>query len=401
MSQPRYTAVDPTPESIAALFEHLTGRKPTDDEMVEVRSELEVTKASKYREDQPRVPAGNEDGGQWTSTGGGGGGAAPAKPGETPPAEEDPTKDPTLQPFDFNEDARDEDGLLEPEIIEAASEPRSTGSEAVAGEFMSQDDHVNPVRILKAGEGRAIFKEEDLEKWEIEGSPVRMTLMSDATQAQRDELAYRVDRALGLGMTPRTERVMQTFTGQADPSEGDEPGPTEAVTAVGSSQQFVKHDPERQVRSRGADAFDNAPPREIAHLAVLDTIIGNTDRHAGNVLVTTDKSGKDHIIAIDNGLSFGVGQVNEPGAEWTGVRELRSFAPMLVAGRGVGETMTAAAQKKLAARIRAMPIDRLVKNTGMSKQEIAAFKSRAKTVADVLAKGEVHNLQGKVLAEPY
>jgi hypothetical protein len=30
----------------------------------------------KYSPDQPRVPAGNPDGGQWTDAGGGGGGAA-------------------------------------------------------------------------------------------------------------------------------------------------------------------------------------------------------------------------------------------------------------------------------------------------------------------------------------
>ena len=46
---------------------------------------------NKYRPDQPRVPAGNPDGGQWTADGAGGGGRSPgSQPGTKPPLINDP-----------------------------------------------------------------------------------------------------------------------------------------------------------------------------------------------------------------------------------------------------------------------------------------------------------------------
>lgn len=41
---------------------------------------LELSMGHKYSPDQPRVPAGNPDGGQWTSGGGGGSGSQPQNP---------------------------------------------------------------------------------------------------------------------------------------------------------------------------------------------------------------------------------------------------------------------------------------------------------------------------------
>jgi len=47
----------------------------------------------KYRPDQPRVPAGNSDGGQWTADGGGGGSGSP---GSQPTSKPAPINDPRV-----------------------------------------------------------------------------------------------------------------------------------------------------------------------------------------------------------------------------------------------------------------------------------------------------------------
>jgi hypothetical protein len=110
--------------------------------------------------------------------------------------------------------------------------------------------------------------------------------------------AYRLDEALGFGRVPPTGRVQGPF------------GP-------GSNQQWVFSSlaypalVRRQLADAGGvtpearraalqQAYERYPKRQREQMAVLDYIMGNTDRHVENF--RTDRHGG--IVAYDNSLSF-------------------------------------------------------------------------------------------------
>ncbi|WP_459549736.1 protein kinase family protein [Nocardia sp. X0981] len=97
-------------------------------------------------------------------------------------------------------------------------------------------------------------------------------------QAAREVLTYRVDQMLGFGRVPPTAVV--------DGPEG---------YGRGSIMDFV---PSKDGRS--ITKYDKLQRHQMA---VLDYIIGNTDRHAGNYRTVTSPDGPQ-IVAIDHGLTF-------------------------------------------------------------------------------------------------
>lgn len=128
------------------------------------------------------------------------------------------------------------------------------GQQIIAGDFD------NPaIRDLPA------FDPDDYADFE-DDSPVRDTITNkDFSFAEREVAAYEVDQALGLGVVPPT-----------------------SMRKDGMVQEFVTQDD---------DSITD--PDSVYGAAILDIMIGNTDRHSGNYLVRNGK-----FVAIDHGLSF-------------------------------------------------------------------------------------------------
>jgi hypothetical protein len=105
--------------------------------------------------------------------------------------------------------------------------------------------------------------------------PVRETITNrDFSYADREAAAYELDEALGLNVVPPT--IVREIDGER-----------------GMVQQFVE--------TGGLGLHDAGIDQDSVYgLAILDIATGNTDRHAGNVLIDTDR----RVVAIDQGLSF-------------------------------------------------------------------------------------------------
>ncbi|MCH9626865.1 MAG: hypothetical protein S4CHLAM2_04960 [Chlamydiales bacterium] len=109
--------------------------------------------------------------------------------------------------------------------------------------------------------------------------------------------AFLVDAFFGFGIVPRTYYAAFThrtfFLAREDRLASNRP----KKTKYGSFQEFVGgFVPFLEIYQ---DEKDVLPLVEYQLLIVLDVIIGNTDRHAGNILV-----GDEKIAAIDHGLCF-------------------------------------------------------------------------------------------------
>ena len=105
--------------------------------------------------------------------------------------------------------------------------------------------------------------------------------------ASREVAVYRIDRLLGLDLTPMT--VFQSI---------DDDG----TTLRGSSMYFVND------ASRPADVGRRKPDR----LRLLDAITGNSDRHGANWLVLADGS----VVAIDHNRAFEYRPSTRPKTCW-------------------------------------------------------------------------------------
>ncbi len=109
--------------------------------------------------------------------------------------------------------------------------------------------------------------------------------------------AFLVDAFFGFGIVPRTYYAAFThrtfFLAREDRLASNRP----KKTKYGSFQEFVDgFVPFLEIYQDEKEAL---PLVEYQLLIVLDVIIGNTDRHAGNILV-----GDEKIAAIDHGLCF-------------------------------------------------------------------------------------------------
>lgn len=127
-----------------------------------------------------------------------------------------------------------------------------------------------------------------------------------ANESQRERLCFLVDRALGLNLTPPV-----------------------VMTGDGHYQAMVEGQTMAEARVTGA-TISSVDRTDLVKLAVLDLVIGNTDRHAGNFMV--DKDNKLH--AIDNGLAF----PDKRGFFGKGGAELRSKPVGFLVGEGGNES---------------------------------------------------------------
>jgi len=101
------------------------------------------------------------------------------------------------------------------------------------------------------------------------------TQMQIDHQSRREVAAYLVDKAMGhlAGVPPAVYRDLGGESGALIADAGD-------------------------IETAAAGGYERAPEYDI--LAIYDHVIGNLDRHGGNLLVTAD----GHLIPIDHGMAF-------------------------------------------------------------------------------------------------
>ncbi|MBF6241553.1 hypothetical protein IU474_31410 [Nocardia otitidiscaviarum] len=138
-----------------------------------------------------------------------------------------------------------------------------------------------PFRLTSSdGRGHYVYKPISMQKHgQREGIP-----STPGALAQRETAAFRVDQLLGFGRVPPTAMIDGPY------------GP-------GSAQLWVY--------SRAVTARYRPSKPQSEEMAVLDYIIGSSDRHAGNYRIGRNEG----IVAIDNELSF-----PERPDPWAGIR---------------------------------------------------------------------------------
>jgi len=171
--------------------------------------------------------------------------------------------------------------------IPAGKEPRLKYDEAEGAHVMKQTlTHADGFELdikltydLKAGRGTIDT---------YEGDPggdygeVRDTLDKSILEKTREAAAYEISESLGFNIVPQVEFV--------DYGEGE-----------GHVQAFVEGE-DAELPDGTTKLFDHIYKRnpDVHRVAALDMIVGNTDRHLGNLRVGTD----NRFYAIDNGLAF-------------------------------------------------------------------------------------------------
>ncbi|MDE2106952.1 MAG: hypothetical protein KGL39_57590 [Patescibacteria group bacterium] len=109
------------------------------------------------------------------------------------------------------------------------------------------------------------------------------------TQYLREKAASIIDELLGIGLVPPTEII--TYEG-----------------LVGSAQVFQdSYTTARHLEATGAitlPCFDKLTDRQRQDWQLIDELIGNGDRHAGNWMLRSRVDGKFDLALIDNGRSF-------------------------------------------------------------------------------------------------
>lgn len=322
-------------------------------------SKTTISLRAAYSDDQPR-----DESGKWTSGGGGGVGDTskianlPFVPGTAldikgpknpnPKAEMPATHQSGHSDAFLDEDLdADLNSLVTPLSFNADEEETLGGAE----------QNTNEVLHITTPEGdELVFKPEDGEKFKVggytdeegeyDGGWVRDDITNtDATLAEREVLAYRVDQELGLGLVPKT--VYGEYEGR-----------------TGSAQQFV---PNAQAGLEGADTL------EAAKMGVFDAIIGNQDRHSHNALI--DANGR--LIAIDHGFAFGR---TSPGGyirSWA----LESMGP---------DDLSKDEQAALAKKLDEFNISKVLKGSHLDERERDAFVRRVESVRTRLRNAEAH-----------
>lgn len=152
---------------------------------------------------------------------------------------------------------------------------------------------------------RAVFKPTYKTGLAKLGRRLRKTLDPTIVEAAREVAAYEISEEMQLGVVPETVfvnygkheiasaaaegyRITDELKAYAmEQGEGHTQAWIEGVTVGRVDKQTIKE----HVKAGHEDLFS---------IAILDEVIGNTDRHHGNYLYTPD----DHYVAIDNGLAF-------------------------------------------------------------------------------------------------
>ena len=138
--------------------------------------------------------------------------------------------------------------------------------EVTAVAFIDEEDHCNFAVRLDSDGPSAVYKPA---KGEYEG--LRTSIAGD-TYWQNEVAAYATDQMLGFDLVPTTAVL-------------------DVPSGIGSVQEWVDGN---RLPVEFHDPIDNQK------MAVLDYVIGNTDRHSNNYIT----SAEGRPAAIDNGLSF-------------------------------------------------------------------------------------------------
>jgi len=93
--------------------------------------------------------------------------------------------------------------------------------------------------------------------------------------AIREAIVYQIDKIVGLGLVPKTMVIDDTI---------------DTIRYDGSVQEWIKDAKD----GYQIDKFTETERKDFERLKVFDYVIGNSDRHLGNVLFTND--GKMHAI---------------------------------------------------------------------------------------------------------
>jgi len=189
---------------------------------------------------------------------------------------------------------------------EAISKPRELLELVLEGLVYHEpelcEEGVNGTYFLrnKAGQRIAVFKPID-EEGDNDDNPKRSFTEEQFVNkgilpgegAQREVAAYLLDRDHFHAVPQTTMAVLSHPSFRSSTSNGG------IVTKIGSLQEFVDND---------GCAEDVGPKqfrvRDVHKIGVLDLRIFNTDRHAGNILLTEESDGSYRLTPIDQGLSL-------------------------------------------------------------------------------------------------
>jgi len=164
------------------------------------------------------------------------------------------------------------------------------------------EEGLNGTYFLRNKEGRkiAVFKPID-EEGDKADNPKRLLNDEDpfvnkgilpGEGAQREVAAYLLDRGHFHCVPQTTMAVLSHPSFRSSTSIG-------GATKIGSLQEFVEND---------GSAEDVGPKlfrvQDVHKIGVLDLRIFNTDRHAGNILISEESDGTYRLTPIDQGLSL-------------------------------------------------------------------------------------------------
>jgi hypothetical protein len=203
---------------------------------------------------------------------------------------------------------------------------------------------------------------------------------SEATLAEREVLASRIDQALGLGIAPET---IMARTSLAEGADSDD-----RALGVGALARFLDNDgPDQQ------QIYSHPQNQErAAKLGVFDALIGNLDRHGENFLIGTD--GK--LYGIDHGYSFGVTTPltgppsdDDDSPHFSEPEYVRSWA---LSNIKQGD-LSAETQRDLAERLDAVSWKSLLRGSTLSEEETDALHQRVQLVITLLHRGEAHRIK--------
>ena len=203
----------------------------------------------------------------------------------------------------------------------------------------------------------------------------------------REEASYALDKSLGLGVVPPAVQMVRDV-----PSAGSGSGPHfSGGLKTGSQHEWVTG---KKFGNIGMDRFgfvdylkrnkvlSKVDERSIARMAVLDVIVGHTDRHTGNAVITPD--GK--VVAIDNGHVFGGRVPGRPGrARGSTAEVFDRFNPEVhQILRDAGRKADVGALKEIRPKLDSLDVDGLAKRYKMTPGEKDAIKKRVRWLKNAI-----------------
>ena len=170
-----------------------------------------------------------------------------------------------------------------------------------------------------------------------------------ASWGEREVLASDIDQLWGLDMVPTT--VHRTVD-----------------DIVGSIQEGVK-DARTYGAVRGSQVVRDVTTESWLDMTAFDMVIGNVDRHGGNLMLQRTAGGKVRLVAIDNGLSFvenfTLEKLRDPSVQEAALSHLR------------GASMTKAQAAKWVERLEDPKFFELIGRSNLSAQQKADAIQRA------------------------